>query len=946
MPRMQNMILSLVLGLLILLADGVASAHEDKLDEPVEISSFTSDITSITIAHPLDLPPLCWSDSRGVPQGILVDFWKLWSKQTGVPIQFVGAPLHECQRKVADGTWDVLIGTVYMHERAESLSFSRAFMDLPTVLFGRKDQNFGGLEDLSGKVVGVIRGEWTVAVLEKQAPGVRLRQYGIYRNLVQSALAGEVDYFSMSLPAASYFLNEMDTEKTFHRLQNLAIGRVCAAVQKGNFPLLRLVDLGIAQIRMDEIETIQKQWLPDAGLSEQTWRYLIIGGVAFLLCLAGGHALLLRSQVRQRTQLLQAAEEKYRILVENASEGIAVSQGEYFQFVNSRLAQMLDYTPEEMLKTRIRDFIHPEDRSMVMDRQRKRMAGEDVPSKYPLRVQTATGQEKWIQLSAVPVAWMGKPGSLDFITDITDLKWAEQALRESQQRFRSIVQRSPMGILLFELRQNECLMLTDSNAAADDILRRSHDALRDKPLAQVLPVEGAPKLKEIFYRAAGGGEGGAFDEYDYRDAQGRITLDLHVFPTVPGNVVAMFLDISERKQARQEKIKMDMQLQQMRKWQSLAVLAGGVAHDFNNLIQGIFGNCEILREDIPEHDPTMIKRIASIEEAARRAADLSGQMLAYSGKGNFVLEPIDLAECVRNNHPNIEALIRDRAKWALEIAPGLPLVRADEAQVLRAIHNLIVNAAEAMDDPDKTIVIQLGLSRHNADKLSGALMNGEVDSQADYVYVCVRDEGMGMMPEMVESIFDPFYSTKFTGRGLGLPVVQGIMRGHGGAVTVETTPGEGSTFTLFFPVFRGEIPQPQAPPAPENSRWKAEGTVLVVDDEAIVREVVDEMLQTLGFQVYQAVDGVEAVELFEKHQDKIVCVLMDLTMPRMNGAEALRSIRRISTHVPVILSSGYSEEEVMAKFHPTEFADFIKKPYFYHELTAKIQSAIQGAQAT
>lgn len=398
-------------------------------------------------------------------------------------------------------------------------------------------------------------------------------------------------------------------------------------------------------------------------------------------------------------------------------------------------------------------------------------------------------------------------------------------------------------------------------------------------------------------------------------------------------------DITERKLAEEERLRLEAQMRQAQKLESLGVLAGGIAHDFNNILTAILGNAGLLLENLPEEGPHR-RRLHDIETAAKRAADLARQMLAYSGRGNFIIRLIDLNDLVRDTIRILEASISKKIALQFEPATPLPAVQADASQLAQVVLNLLTNAAEAIGDETGAITVRTGV-------VEQAEAEGEAARSADggrvppgrFVLLEVIDTGCGIPEEVRARLFDPFFTTKFAGRGLGLAAVLGIVRAHHGAVVVESAPGEGARFRVLLPASAG-VAAPAAVEDAAAADYRGNGLVLLVDDEPAIRAVGTRMLETMGFTVITAEDGVEAVAQFQAHQAEIVCVVLDLTMPRMDGAETLQELTRLHPGVRVVLCSGYSHEEVAARFADQGVAGVLHKPFQMHQLATVIRAAL------
>jgi two-component system, cell cycle sensor histidine kinase and response regulator CckA len=394
--------------------------------------------------------------------------------------------------------------------------------------------------------------------------------------------------------------------------------------------------------------------------------------------------------------------------------------------------------------------------------------------------------------------------------------------------------------------------------------------------------------------------------------------------------VGSIADIEDRR-------KLDEQMRQTQKLESLGVLAGGVAHDFNNLLVGILGNASLAIETISSNNPAR-NMLRDVVAAAETAAHLTKQLLAYAGKGRFVIEPVDLSELIRQIQKLIQTSIPRTVQLRLDLQDRLPCVDADLGQLQQLMMNLIINGAEAIgEDKPGAVLVTTGVQNVDEGYIQTALAPSQIEP-GTYVTVEVHDTGVGMTDEVIARIFDPFFTTKFTGRGLGLAAVLGIVRGHKGAIKVYSTPGHGTTFKVLFPA-SGHVSS--ASPAPDTPAAHTSAMVLVVDDEPVVRRTAKSMLERFGYSVVMAENGREGVELFRVLADKIAVVLLDMTMPVMSGEETFRELRAIRPGVRVVLSSGYNEVEAVRRFTGKGLAGFLQKPYSAAALAEKVRSVIE-----
>jgi two-component system cell cycle sensor histidine kinase/response regulator CckA len=392
------------------------------------------------------------------------------------------------------------------------------------------------------------------------------------------------------------------------------------------------------------------------------------------------------------------------------------------------------------------------------------------------------------------------------------------------------------------------------------------------------------------------------------------------------------IDVTALKRAEQERMTIERRLLEGQKLESLGVMAGGIAHDFNNILTSVLVNASLARHLAAGEAGGHLEQV---EKAARRAADLCQQLLAYAGKGKLVTERINLSELVRGTASLLEVTISKNTRLELQLADGLPPVLADVTQLRQIVMNLVINAADAIGEAPGRITIGTYACSAGTDLLQQALGRPELPAGA-YVGLEITDNGCGMSPETIARIFEPFFSTKFSGRGLGLAAVQGIVQSHHGALFVESQPGSGATFRLLLPATQGQA-VPSAPPFVESTEpVRLNGSVLVVDDEETVRGVVSDVLETFGATVLPAAGGEEALALLRAHGDRIALVLLDLTMPGISGEETLRRFRAMNARPPVIIMSGYGETETMKRSTDLGVAGFIQKPFEIATLLARV----------
>ena len=521
-----------------------------------------------------------------------------------------------------------------------------------------------------------------------------------------------------------------------------------------------------------------------------------------------------------------------------------------------------------------------------------------------------------------------------------ELRRTQEELEVSRARYFDLYDLAPVGYVTL----SEKGLILEANLTAAKLLGVARSALVKQPLSRfILPQDqdtyylhrkalfetNAPQAWECRLLKKDGGPFWA-------------QVEATTAPGVDGVPVcrAVVSDITERKLEAEKRAKVETQYWRLQKAEGLGRMAAAIAHHFNNHLAAVMGNLELAIGDVPQGAGSD-ERLTDALHAAREAAEVSKLMLTYLGQAQARPEPLDLSEICRRSVRLLQAAMPIDRALETDLPSLGPGISANANEIQQILTNLVTNAWEAGGEAKGAVHLTVK-TVSPAD--IPAWRRFPLDWRPrDNAYACleVEDWGRGIAEEDIEKIFDPFFSSKSTGRGLGLPVVLGIVRAHGGAVTVKTEPGRGSTFRVFLPVLAQEIlDQPhQAVRSPEIDGG---GTVLLVDDEQMLRKLGQSALTSLGFAVLLANDGVEALEVFRQHKDEVRCVVCDVTMPRMDGWETLAALRKLAPGLPVVLASGYDKAQVMAGNHLELPEAFLGKPYHLQELADAIRRALAG----
>ncbi len=520
----------------------------------------------------------------------------------------------------------------------------------------------------------------------------------------------------------------------------------------------------------------------------------------------------------------------------------------------------------------------------------------------------------------------------ELMEDVQERKRTEQALRESEQRLRVAIEAAQMGVWNLDLR-TRTMTVSDRMARLlgfesvecvlgfEQWISHVHADDRERVISELEEVASSGTQYESEYRVA-------FEQTEpvWISSRGQVlTKELGLPQTLSG--VAQ--DVSDRRQSEEV-------FRHKQKLESLGILAGGIAHDFNNLLTGVLGNASLLAEEV-EPGSSQEETVNNLIRAGERAAELTNQMLAYSGRGRFVIEPIRLSEHIQENLVLLRASLPRNVKLELSVQDDLPPIEADSSQLQQLVMNLVINGAEAIDEMG-SVHISTASKEFDASSLKQLFPTYELTA-GSYVVLEVVDTGHGMSEATQGRIFEPFYTTKFTGRGLGLAAVQGIVRGHKGGIRVSSRISEGTSFQVIFPVTHALSHSRKPNYRTTDQSLLGKGTILIVDDEEIVRRFARAGLQMFGYETLTAKDGREGIDVFRANKEKISAVLLDMTMPSMSGEQALPEIRKIRSDVPVIASSGYSEVQARMQFG-TSISHFIQKPYTTQKLAEVVQMVL------
>lgn len=651
------------------------------------------------------------------------------------------------------------------------------------------------------------------------------------------------------------------------------------------------------------------------------------------------------TELTEIQEKLRESEQKYRTIIEFAHEGIWVVDEDFKTvFVNKKMADILGFPPEAMVGKSTLEFIPPDEYPEVQKERAERIKG--LSSQYERTLICADKTRRTFLVNASPIFDSNNnfKGSIGLFSDITQRKELENMIKKEHDRLQELLNLSPSLFILLDKDGN----IQHLNNSAYATLKCDDSIIGKNWFSSFVAPSQREDLQKHFEKI--------LQEKTITDIEDivhvintkneeRVLLLRHAFLYDVGGkingIICSGMDITDKIQAEKERQAMEEKIRQTQRLESIGILAGGMAHDFNNLLVGIIGNADLaLMETAPDSPANYyLKEIIRI---SKELTHLSQQLLAYAGKGKTFVKPLSLTELIKNIETLILLSVPKKIAVKFDLDENLPLINADPAHIQQLIINLVLNAAEAIGDKSGVITI-VTKSMHCDMKYWQTTYFSENCKEGTYVYLEIIDNDSGISKDVKERMFEPFFTTKFIGRGLGLSAVAGIVRAHQGAIKVYTELGKGTDFKIFFPSIeeKSSTCKKTLDFREEKSTQASQKIkILVVDDEKLVRDTLKNMLEIGGYDVLLASNGEEAIKVYLENKEQIAMVLLDMTMPIMDGEETFRELRRINPNVKVLLSSGYNEKDILERFIGKGLTGFIQKPFVLSSLLETIKSII------
>jgi two-component system cell cycle sensor histidine kinase/response regulator CckA len=898
-------------------------------------------------------------DANGQPEGFAVDISRAVARDQGLEIEFVTKPWVQLLDDFRAHQLDVLAAVGATPDREPFISFTAPNVDMQSTLFVRPGFRVPAtIDGLSGATFGTTQRSLAHEYLIRRG-WTRVRFYSRLHEGLEALNRGECDAMIAVRIIARQYIQSAGLTKIVE--SDLKFPDLHYELRFGLHPedraLLYQFNNGLAHVRASgEYEPIYEKWIgslePRLPRLRDLQPYLLALSV-LALGTAGAfwwQRRLLQKLAAQTAELGQR-KEQLTLVLEGSDDGFwdwDVTRGHVER--SERWASILGYSLAEIDPTPGFAFklIHPDDLPAYEAFRTTLESSATDRFQIEYRMLAKSGEWRWVLDRGKVVARSpdGRPLRMAGThTDITERKRTEEALAESQSllnRSAHLLEQtqaiSRIGGWEVDLRTDEVYWTAETH--------RIHDTNPNdfRPTVENAIRFYSPESRQVIGAAVENaiGHGTPYElELDLVTARHR-RIRVHTTGRAEyadGRIVKIygsFRDITAERTAEAEREKLRLKMLEAQKLESLGVLAGGIAHDFNNLLTVILANATFVRLSPGAPDD---ERLAHIEAAARRAADLCRQMLAYAGRGSFIIEPVDLGQLVRDTAHLLDVSISKKARLTLVLAPGLPAVQGDASQLRQVVMNLVINASEALGEASGDIRLSTSLGRP-APAPGGILHSFDLPA-GDCLCLEIADTGEGMSPATLARIFDPFFTTKFAGRGLGLAAVLGIVRAHHGALAVESTLQQGSLFRLYFPTSVAPVKRttdtapatPLAPPRPG-------ATILIAEDESVVLATADALLRHHGYKTVLAADGHEAVHQFRAQPRGFSAVLLDLTMPGLDGAEVLRVMRALNPEVRVLVMSGYSEQDIFSRLRGQGEVPVMRKPFTQETLLTRVAELI------
>lgn len=906
------------------------------------------DLHTLRVVTDNNYPPYVFQGKDGIIQGILVDQWRLWQQKTGVQVEISAMDWSSALKQMKGGEFDVIDTIFKTEDRLAWLDFGTPYARLEVPAFFKNQ--ISGITDIDSLQ------DFVVAVKDGDAAIDLLRRHGVenliffkgYEEIVLAAKEHKVNVFVIDKPPALYFLYKYGIEQEFNATLPFSVGFFHRAVKKGDTSLLGQIESGFARISPDELQQIEKKWYGAPIVSSRAPLYLLIGvGVLslFLLLLFFWNRSL-SVAVKRHTYALELNREelvKTKDLLTETSRMARVGGWEKYPLTGaciwSEITREIMEIDPDFLPTmdNVLDFFSEGVHRNTMAEALSRAINTGESFDVEVQIITAKGNVCWVRgigraelKDGICVRLYGT------VQDIDARKTAEMALIESEERLRYLVQNS-----------SDCFVIVNADGrqryvspAAERITGFSVAELQGQPLNTLIHPEDIGDVMAAWNEAVAHPEKAVTVQYRhihktrewvYSEA---IAQSFLAEPAING-IIASVRDVTAHKKAEADNENLYLQLTQAQKMETVGRLAGGVAHDFNNMLGVILGHAELALDGLDASQP-LFANLQEISRAAKRSADLTRQLLAFARKQTVAPKVINLNHTVEGMLKMLRRLIGEDID--LNWLPGKKLgsIKIDPSQIDQMLANLCVNARDAIANTGKVtiktdiVAFDEAYCTTHRDYLPG-----------EYVLLAVSDNGRGMDEEILLHLYEPFFTTKEVGKGtgLGLATVYGIVKQNDGFICVTSTPGIGTTFSIYLPRY-GPVDEAMAQGDAVRLATPGHETILLVEDEQMILDVTKTMLTLQGYNVLPAVTPGEAIRLAGVHGKHISLLITDVVMPEMNGRDLAKILLAICPNLKSLFMSGYTADVIANQGVLDDGVNFIQKPFVMQELDAKIREVL------
>lgn len=950
-------------GLALTLADGTFRRLHAKWFANLDLPSKRR----LIIGGSANFPPYEYLDAQGLPTGYNVDLTRALAKEVGLDIEIQLGQFGAMRRQLERGAIDAMQGMLYSSERAKLYDFSTPHEAIQNIAVVRRGTITPptSVEELSTlNIVVEHGGRLHDYAIENGLTG-RLTQVSSQEQALLGVVEGKYDCALVSRLPALYWIKQHKWKTLELAQKPLITDEYCFAVAKGEADLRNLLDEGLKRLEASgEYRRIRDRWLGIQQTGNTTWKnafkyVLWVAGPLFVLLLV---FLLwwwaLRQQVKKQTALLQTSEAQLREMLDAAPDAIIVETENCFAYLNPAARALFGARFENQLlgqptSNRIRQIVRPDPSSggvTPFERLFICLDGKEVP----------------VELSSAPIRFAGHQGTISFARDISERKRTDRRIRElldetmearnallnimeDQQkaelqlqhaatRFKALIEHAPDGIVLI----NKDGVMFFASPVIRKMFGYSADELPGISPAERTHPDDRPAVLEALAQLIADPARTITMTYRFQHASGSWLWVESTFSNllaVPGveAICINFRDVTERRNAEEEREKLQEQLLQSQKMESIGRLAGGVAHDFNNMLQAILGHTELLMMKC-EGSEDVIKDLEEIRKAARRSADLTAQLLAFARKQMILPKNLDINQIVGETLKMLRRMLGEDIELVWRPGSGQLNVNMDPSQLNQILANLAVNSRDAIQG-----VGRVTIETHQVVLTSTTTLQRTELPPGPYVLLKVCDTGSGMSADTLAHLFEPFFTTKPLGQGtgLGLATVFGIVQQNKGAIVVESELGKGSDFSIYLPRNESTLPARETYSLQE-ALPRGHETILLVDDEPAIRTTLEQFLHALGYQVLTAGHPETALSLSTAFLGRIDLLITDVIMPEMNGRSLADHIRRQRADLKLIYISGYPADAIAHRGILTNEEPLLQKPFDHAEFARKVRMVLDG----